>query len=275
MRRLLRGWTFGHIVLLIGALIMLFPMVWMFFAVFKTEQEMFDYPPQLLPKKWTLEVLQYMWSQRNFSRMFVNSTIVATTVTLLTVITSAYIGFVFAKFRFRYREALFYFVVATMMIPLPVLLIPHFQIVSWLGWVNTYQGLVGPFALSAFGIFLMRGFMIDFPDELIEAARIDGASAMRTFLVIVLPTMAPACAALGIITFLHQWESLLWPIVVASQANMQTLSVGLASLTSQTAENSSLMNPFAGAFIAAAPLVIMFLFFQRHIIQGIAITGLK
>src|SRR5690606_18830668 len=163
MRGLLRGWTFGHLLLLIGALIMLFPMVWMFFGVFKTEQEMFDYPPQLLPKEFTLEVLEYMWSQRNFSQMFLNSSIVAVTVTVLTVITSAYIGFVFAKYRFRFREALFYFVVATMMIPLPVLLIPHFQIVSWLGWVNTYQGLIAPFALSAFGIFLMRGFMIDFP----------------------------------------------------------------------------------------------------------------
>jgi ABC-type glycerol-3-phosphate transport system permease component len=207
--------------------------------------------------------------------MFVNSTIVASTVTVLTVLSSAYIGFVFAKFSFRNRDLLFYLVVATMMIPLPVLLIPHFQIVSWLNWVNTYQALIAPFAISAFGIFLMRGFMIDFPDELIEAARIDGASALRTFFVIVLPTMAPACAALGIITFLHQWESLLWPIVVANQPNIQTLSVGLASLTSQTAENSSLMNPFGGAFIAAAPLVIVFLFFQRHIIQGIAITGLK
>jgi multiple sugar transport system permease protein len=273
--KILRGWSFGHILLLIGALLMLFPMVWMLFAMFKTEQEMFDYPPQLLPKKFTLEVLEYMWSQRNFSRMFLNSSIVAVTVTVLTVATSAYIGFVFAKFRFKGREALFYLVVATMMIPLPVLLIPHFQIVSWLRWVNTYQGLIAPFALSAFGIFLMRGFMSDFPDELIEAARIDGASAFRTFVVIVLPTMAPACAALGIITFLHQWESLLWPIVVANASDMQTLSVGLASFTSQTAENSSLMNPFAGAFIAAAPLVVMFLLFQRHIIQGIAITGLK
>jgi multiple sugar transport system permease protein len=275
MTRYFRGWTFGHLLLLLGGLVMLFPMVWMLLSAFKTEQEMFDYPPQLLPKRFTLEVLQYMWGQRNFSRMFVNSMIVAAVVTTLTVATSAYIGFVFAKFRFRFREGLFYFVIATMMIPLPVLLIPHFQIVSWLGWVNTYQGLIAPFALSAFGIFLMRGFMIDFPDELIEAARIDGASALRTFVMIVLPTMAPACAALGIITFLHQWESLLWPIVVANQSDMQTLSVGLASLTSQTAENSSLMNPFAGAFIAAAPLVIMFLLFQRHIIQGIAITGLK
>lgn len=273
--RFFRGWTIGHIFLLLGALIMLFPMVWMVFAMFKTEQEMFDYPPQLLPKRFTLEVLQYMWSQRNFSRMFINSTVVATTVTALTVATSAYIGFVFAKFNFKHRELLFYLVIATMMIPLPVLLIPHFQIVSWLGWVNTYQGLIAPFALSAFGIFLMRGFMSDFPEELLEAARIDGASSLRTFLVIVLPTMAPACAALGIITFLHQWESLLWPIVVANSSEMQTLSVGLASLTSQTAENSSLMNPFAGAFIAAAPLVIMFLLFQRHIIQGIAITGMK
>ena len=275
MTKYLRGWTVGHVVLLLGGLVMLFPMVWMLLSAFKTEQEMFDYPPQLLPKRFTLEVLQYMWGQRNFSRMFVNSTIVAAVVTALTVITSAYIGFVFAMFRFRYREGQFYFVVATMMIPLPVLLIPHFQIVSWLGWVNTYQGLIAPFALSAFGIFLMRGFMIDFPDELIEAARIDGASALRTFFVIVLPTMAPACAALGIITFLHQWESLLWPIVVANQSDMQTLSVGLASLTSQTAENSTLMHPIAGAFIAAAPLVVMFLLFQRHIIQGIAITGLK
>jgi multiple sugar transport system permease protein len=273
--RLLRGWTFGHLLLLIGALIMLFPMIWMLFASFKTEQEMFDYPPQLLPKEFTLEIFEYMWSQRNFSRMFINSTIVATTVTVLTVLTSTYIGFVFAKFSFKNRELLFYLVVATMMIPLPVLLIPHFQIVSWLRWVNTYQALIAPFAISAFGIFLMRGFMRDFPDELLEAAKLDGASSLRTFVVIVLPTMAPACAALGIITFLHQWESLLWPIVVANDSSMQTLSVGLASLTSQTAENSSLMNPFAGAFIAAVPLVVVFLFFQRQIIQGIAITGLK
>jgi ABC-type glycerol-3-phosphate transport system permease component len=254
---------------------MFFPMVWMFFSMFKTEQEMFDYPPQLLPREFTLEVLAYMWSQRNFARMFVNSTIVATAVTILTVLSSAYIGFVWAKFHFKHRELLFYLVVATMMIPLPVLLIPHYQIVSWLGWVNTHQALIAPFALSAFGIFLMRGFMSAFPDELLEAAKLDGASSMRTFLVIVLPTMAPACAALGIVTFLHQWESLLWPIVVANASHMQTLSVGLASFTSQTAENSSLMNPFAGAFIAAAPLIIVFLIFQRQIIQGIAITGLK
>ena len=273
--RFLRRWHFSHIILLLGALVMLFPMIWMFFSIFKTEREMFDYPPQLLPKEWTLEVLAYMWSARNFSRMFLNSSVVAITVTVLTVFSSAYIGYVWAKFRFKFREPLFYVIIATMMIPLPVLLIPHFQIVLWLQWVNTYQALIAPFALSAFGIFLMRGFMQDFPDELLEAAKLDGASALRTFLVIVLPTMAPACAALGIITFLHQWESLLWPIVVANASEMQTLSVGLASFTSQTAENSSLMNPFAGAFIAAAPLIIVFLIFQRKIVQGIAITGLK
>jgi multiple sugar transport system permease protein len=273
--KLLRGWHFSHFVLIAGALIMLFPMVWMLFSMFKTEREMFDYPPQLLPREFTLEVLQYMWGARNFSRMFINSTIVAVAVTVLTVLSSAYIGFVWAKFRFKHRELLFYLIIATMMIPLPVLLIPHFQIVLWLKWVNTYQALIAPFALSAFGIFLMRGFMAAFPDELLEAAKLDGASSLRTFLVIVLPTMVPACAALGIITFLHQWESLLWPIVVANASEMQTLSVGLASFTSQTAENSSLMNPFAGAFIAAAPLVVVFLFFQRKIVQGIAITGLR
>lgn len=270
-----RHWNFGHALLLLGALIMLFPMVWMFFSMFKTEQEMFDYPPQLLPREFSLDVLIYMWNARNFSRMFLNSTIVSVAVTALTVLSSAYIGFVWAKFEFKHRDLIFYLIIATMMIPLPVLLIPHFQLVLWLGWVNTYQALIAPFALSAFGIFLMRQFMVAFPDELLEAAKLDGASSLRTFLVIVLPTMAPACAALGIITFLHQWESLLWPIVVANSSQMQTLSVGLASFTSQTAENSSLMNPFAGAFIAAAPLIVVFLFFQRKIVQGIAITGLK
>jgi multiple sugar transport system permease protein len=273
--KLLRGWHFSHILLLAGALIMLFPMVWMLFSMFKTEREMFDYPPKLLPEEFTLEVLRYMWGARNFSRMFINSTIVSVTVTILTVLSSAYIGFVWAKFRFKHKELLFYLIIATMMIPLPVLLIPHFQIVLWLKWVNTYQALIAPFALSAFGIFLMRGFMSAFPDELLEAAKLDGASMTRIFFMIVLPTMGPACAALAIITFLHQWESLLWPIVVANASDMQTLSVGLASFTSQTAENSSLMNPFAGAFIAAAPLIVMFLLFQRRIVQGIAITGLK
>ena len=122
--RILRGWNFGHILLLLGAIAMFFPMLWMLFSMFKTEQEMFDYPPRLLPREFTLEILQYMWAQRNFSRMFLNSSIVAVTVTALTVLSSAYVGFVWAKFRFRNRDLIFYLVIATMMIPLPVLLIP-------------------------------------------------------------------------------------------------------------------------------------------------------
>lgn len=265
----------GKAIFLAGALLMLFPTVWMVLSAFKTPRELLEYPPSLFPKDWTTASITYAWFERNFSLMMFNSFLVSTVVTVLTVISSAYIGYVFCKFEFRFRKPLFVLIIATMMIPLPVLLIPHFQLVLVLDWINTYWALIVPYALNAFGIFLMYQFLIDFPDELLEAARIEGVSETRIFFKIVLPLVKAPCVALGIITFLHQWESLLWPIVAASDPSMHTLPVGLATFSGAAVEDAGLYNPYAAALIAAAPLLILFLFFQRMIVKGIALSGMK
>lgn len=265
----------GKFTFVLGALLMLFPTLWMVLSAFKTPNELLEYPPSLLPKDWTTASITYAWFERNFSLMMFNSFFVSTIVTILTVISSAYIGYVFCKFKFRYQQPLFYTIIATMMIPLPVLLIPHFQIVLVLDWINTYWALIMPYALNAFGIFLMYQFLLDFPDELLEAARIEGVSETRIFFKVVLPLVKAPCVALGIITFLHQWESLLWPIVAASSPDMHTLPVGLATFSGDAVEDAGLYNPYAAALIAAAPLLILFLFFQKMIVKGIALSGMK
>ena len=265
----------GKLIFVFSAVLMFFPTFWMLTSAFKTPQELIAYPPRLLPQLWSVDALVYAWTERNFSLMMFNSTLVSTLVTLATVFSSAYIGYVFCKFDFRYRMPLFYIIIATMMIPVPVLLIPHFQIVLTLGWINTYQALIAPFVLNAFGIFLMYQFLSDFPDELIEAARVEGVSETWIFTRIVLPLNKAPCVALGIVTFVHQWESLLWPIVAANSTRMATLPLGLATFSNSAVESTELFNPYSAALIAAAPLLILFLFFQRMIVKGIALSGIR
>lgn len=273
--RLLNHFSLGKLIFFFACVLMSFPTLWMVASAFKTPTELINYPPQLFPERWSWDSILYAWNERNFSLMMFNSVFVSSVVTLATVLTSAYIGYVFSKFEFRYRMPLFYIIIATMMIPLPVLLIPHFQIVLMLGWINTYQALIAPFVINAFGIFLMYQFLSDFPDELIEAARVEGVSETRIFFKIILPLNKAPCVALGIITFLHQWESLLWPIVAANSPSMQTLPLGLATFRDDVIESAELFNPYAAALIAAAPLLVLFLFFQRMIVKGIAMSGMK
>lgn len=269
------NWSAGRIALWLGAVVMLFPTLWMVMSAFKTPQELLHYPPQLLPETFSLDSIRYAWFERNFSRMMVNSTIVSTVVTLFTVLSSAYIAYVFVMFRFPFQRVLFFIIISTMMVPLPVLLIPHFQIVLTVGWINTFMALIAPYAFSAFGIYLMIQFLDSFPVDLIEAARVEGVSERQIFQYVVLPLLKAPCVALGIITFLHQWESLLWPIVAANDPSMQTLSVGLATFSGTAVEDASLYNPYSAALIAAAPLLVLFVIFQRMIVKGIAFTGMK
>ena len=237
-----QGWP-ATVILWTGAVLMLFPTVWMILSAFKSPQELLEYPPSLLPETWSLEFIHYIWTERNFGRMMANSVFVSSAVTLLTVFSSAYIAYVFREFRFRFRMPLLYLVIATTMVPLPVLVLPHFQIVYWLGWLNTYQALIAPYALWGFGIFLLYQFLAGFPHDLIEAARLDGVSERQIFQHIVLPLMKSPCVALGIITFLHQWESLLWPLVAANSPEMQVLPAGLATFSGNAVESADLFKP--------------------------------
>ncbi len=213
------------------------------------------------------------WNKINFKRYFFNSLLVTGITTPLSVLTSAWLGFVWNKYEFRFKEPIFYAIIATMMIPGPMLLIPHYQVVLWTDLLNTYYALIIPAALTPYGIFLMRQFMHSVPNELLDAGRIDGASEPRLFVQVALPLVTSSLAALGIIQFLAQWDNLLWPLVVLTNTDMYTLAVGLATFAAEYERNFATQN--AGAFIAVFPVVVAFLFFQKHIIKGIALTGMK
>ena len=276
-QRSLRSFNLGtfllYVMLLVGALVMIFPVLWMGMSTFKPEAEISAYPPSFLPNSYTFESLIKAWVKINFSRYFLNSLLVTCIATPLSVFTSAYLGYVWNKYEFRYKEPMFYIIIATMMIPGPMLLIPHYQVVLWTNLLNTYAAVILPAVVTPYGIFLMRQFMHGVPNELLDAGRIDGASEPRLFVQVALPLVPSALAAMSIIQFLANWDNLLWPLVVLTTTSKFTLSVGLATFAAEYERNFAAQN--AGAFIAVFPVVIAFLLFQRQIIRGIALTGLK
>lgn len=265
--------TITFVLLTIGATIMLFPFLWMALSTFKPASELVTYPLMLFPSAPTLETLSRVWQQVDFAKYFGNSLFTTLTITAVNLLTSALVGFVFAKYQFWGRSALFIGILATMMIPWPVLLIPQYVVALNLGLINTRAVLIVPFLYNSFGIFLMRQFMHSIPDELMDAARIDGASEPLIFARVVLPLTGPALAALGIFTFMGQWDSFVWPLITLTNDNLYTLPIGLATFVGPRWSDQAAIN--AGTFITIIPVVIVFLILQRHFIEGIALTGLR
>jgi multiple sugar transport system permease protein len=263
----------AQLILWIGTVIMVFPFVWMTLSAFKQPDEIIAYPPIWIPREPSLDLLRRIWTEIDFARYFANSLLQATTVTISVLFTSAFVGYVLAKFEFWGRDAFFVMILSTMMIPWPVLLIPQYLITVKLQIINTMWGLILPGLYSTFGIFLMRQFMHSIPDELIDAARIDGASEPGIFLRIVLPLTGPAIAALAIFTFMWNWDSFIWPLVIISSQKLYTLPLGLATFTNQYWTDYAAVN--AGAFISVIPVLLVYLALQRYFIEGIALTGLK
>jgi multiple sugar transport system permease protein len=259
-----------YIILWVGAFIMLFPIAWMSFSTFKSEAEINIFPPTLLPREPSLEPLKKAWSR--VGPFLLNSIFVTGVSTPISVLTSALVGFVLGKYEFRGRNLIFYAILATMMLPGTVLLIPNYQIVVWLGWINTYAALIVPSVFNTFGIFMMRQFMHTVPNELLDAARIDGASEPRIFAQVVIPLVRPALATLGIFQFMGSWNAYFWPLIVLTKEKMFTVPVGLAAFSAGYEPNFSSRN--AGAFITIIPVVIVFVLFQRHIIKGMALSGM-
>jgi multiple sugar transport system permease protein len=259
-----------YIILWAGALIMLFPIAWMSFSTFKSEAEINIFPPTLLPREPSLEPLKKAWSR--VGPFLLNSIFVTGVSTPISVLTSALVGFVLGKYEFRGKNLIFYTILATMMLPGTVLLIPNYQIVVWLGWINTYAALIVPSVFNTFGIFMMRQFMHTVPNELLDAARIDGASEPRIFAQVVIPLVRPALATLGIFQFMGSWNAYFWPLIVLTKEKMFTVPVGLAAFSAGYEPNFSSRN--AGAFITIIPVVIVFILFQRHIIKGMALSGM-
>lgn len=266
--------VFAYLILGVGLVAVMSPFIWMALSSVKGEGEIRRVPPTWWPEAPTLDNFRELFARLDFPQFFTNSAVVAIAVTLGNLVFCSMLGYALAKFEFAGKTMLFRIVLGTLMIPGMVTLVPLFVLVANMGLVNTYWGLILPFLAAPFGVFLMRQFFFAIPDELIDAARIDGASEIRIFLQVVLPLSKPALATLGIITFLGSWNNFLWPLVVATTEDKYTLPVALALYsTGQNQTDYGLL--LAGAVVVVLPVLVVFLILQRHIVQGVAMTGIK
>jgi ABC-type glycerol-3-phosphate transport system permease component len=252
---------------------MILPFYWMLTSAFKPPQELFADPPTLFPHDWTLKSFNSMFSVIRYGRFFLNSVIVAVLTTAIQIFTSTLAGYVFSKFRFRGSNVMFFVILATMMVPFQAILVPLYIEMSILGWLNTYAALIIPMAVSAFGIYLMKQYTASIPSDYIHAARIDGLSEFNIYLRVILPMSGTAVSALVILTFLGQWNSLLWPLVVVGSDELKTLPLGITLLVQSRESRYDLQ--LAASFLMVMPMLIVFFFFQRSFVRGIAFTGLK
>jgi multiple sugar transport system permease protein len=264
-------WAAG-IVLAVGGFLVSIPFIWMILSAFKTESEVMQIPPTLWPNKFTLENFYNLFENMNFA-LYLKNTLIIVLCSFIGLFLNAMAGYGFAKFKFKGKEKLFYLVLATMMIPGQVTMIPVYLILNQMHLTNTMIGIVLPGLVGAFGIFLFRQFMSTIPDELLEAARLDGASEFRVFMQIVLPICRPILAVQGILTFIAGWNSFLWPLIIANDESLYTLSVALSLLKGQYGGNFALQ--MAGSTFMVVPIIVVFILFQKYIIEGYTISGLK
>ena len=260
-----------YLILLIGGLGMVFPFVWMVASSLKNASDI--YSLSLIPPDPTLANYREVLNETPFARWFFNSLVVALITTASVAFFDSLVGYVLAKFRFPGRTVIFLLMLSTLMVPTEMLVIPWFVMSINLGWTDSYWGIMFPGVISAFGIFLMRQFFMGVPNDLIDAARIDGFSEFRIFWKIALPLVKPALAALCIFTFLGNWNAYIWPLIVVRSEEMRTLPVGIAFFSSEAGSAFHLI--MAAAAMATVPVIIVFVIFQRQIIKGIALTGVK
>jgi multiple sugar transport system permease protein len=263
-----------HVALIIGFVVMAIPFVWMILGSFKTTGELRQVPPTWIPEDPTTENYRELFDRLDFPRYFFNSTLVAVLVTAGNLVFASMCGYALAKLEFPGKRVLFVLVLATLMIPMFVTFMPLFVLLTNLGLANTHAALILPFLATAFGVFLMRQYILGIPDELLDAARIDGAGEYTIFFRIVLPLCGPALATLAVLTFLGQWNSFLWPLVVATTEDMYTLPVALA-LFSGGEQEDEIGLLLAGSTVVVLPVIVLFFAMQRYVIQGVARTGIK
>jgi alpha-1,4-digalacturonate transport system permease protein len=259
--------------LLAMTFVILAPVLWFVLSSFKDATDLGARPPKILPTRWAFENYTEAFQMYNYMRYFMNSVIVTTVATVLTLLINSMAAYAFAKYNFRGRDGLFVMTLAMIMIPLQVILIPIYLVVSSLGLVNTYWGMIIPAAATPTGVFIIRQYMLTIPDELIEAARIDGAGEFRIFARIVLPLCRPALAVVAIFSILWRWNDFLWPLLIAQKEELYTLPVALALLNGQLVVPYNIV--LAMSVMSIIPVLFMFVFMQRQIVQGIAQTGIK
>lgn len=262
-----------YVILIVAVMISLAPFLYVLSTSFKDTVSLFKYPPEWIPKEPTLVNFQELIQEYPFIRWTLNSLIVASVVTLIKVVIDSMAGYAFAKMNFPGKNALFLVVLMTLMVPFAATLIPLFIIVRDLKLTNTYLGLVLPALASPIGIFMMRQFIETLPTDLENAARLDGCSEFQIFRRVILPLIKPGLVVLGVFTFMTQWTSYLWPLVIGTKPEMFTLTVGVQSLRSLFTVNWGILS--AGAVLSMLPLVLVFLFLQRYFIAGSIAGALK
>jgi multiple sugar transport system permease protein len=279
--------AFIYTVLTIGAIIFIAPWAWMVSASFQPLGDIFDYPPTWIPENFTLNNYVRFFQTPDLGRLFFNSAFVAVSVTFLQLFLNSLAAYTFAKRKFPGRDLIFMVLLGAIMIPGQVTLIPGYLILQHIplfggndifgngghGWLDSYWGLILPSSASIWGIFLLRQYMKTIPDELLDAARIDGASEFRMYAQIVLPLSGPALAAMAIFTFTYSWNDFFGPLIIISTPSLRTLPLGLALFV---VKNRTVWDVvMAGSVVATLPIVIIFILFQRYFIRGISLTGMK
>jgi multiple sugar transport system permease protein len=258
-----------HLGIAITATVFLFPFFWMVSNALRLDREVFAMPPHLLPGSVQWFNFVAAWRYLPFGRFFLNSAFVAGTVTAIVLVVSSLAGYAFARLKFPGRGGLFVVYLATLMVPQAVIVIPLFLMMGAFGWIDTYQGLIVPVAFSSFGTFLLRQFFLTIPQELEDAARIDGASQLRILLTIFLPLSLPALGLLALFTFTGQWNSFLWPLIAVNSPDHATLPLGLTMFQGQQGTQWSYM--MAGATISMLPGLVLTILMHRYIFKSIAI----
>ena len=272
-----RGWKFQlarislYAILLLGGLGMIFPFIWMVISSLKMPQDI--YSLSLIPPDPTLANYREVIDKTDYVRWFLNSLLIASITTASVAFFDSLAGYTLAKFRFPGQTVIFILILSTLMVPTEMLVIPWYMMSIEFHWTDSYWGVMFPGVISAFGVFLMRQFFSGVPNDLIDAARLDGFSEFRIFWKIAIPLVKPAVAALCIFTFLGNWNAYIWPLIVTRSEEMRTLPVGIAFFSSEAQSSFHLI--MAAASLATIPVLIIFVIFQRQIIKGIVLTGLK
>ena len=264
-----------YTVLLVGLAVTLVPFIWILMTSLKPASEIVRIPPTFFPEQWTLNSYQTIFADPKvpLARFYLNSTFVAVARVVITLFTSSLAGYIFAKFAFRGKNLLFGFILIQLMIPFQVVMIPAYLILVQLRLIDSLWGLVIPSMVDAFGIFLMRQFISTFPNDLMDAARIDGAGEFGVYWRVVMPNLGAPLATLGIFTFMATWNDYLWPLIVITTHERRTLPLLLTWYTSQHGQRYDLT--MAASILVLLPILVAYIFFQRWIVRGIALTGMK
>lgn len=262
-----------HAALTAAALVTVLPLLWMLSASLMPAGESTTFPPRLVPSRVTGEHYAALLTRLNLGRCLLNSTLVAGAVTLISLLLNSMAGYAFAKFRFAGRDRLFRLLLAALVIPGQLAMLPLFLLLKEMGLVNTYLGAIVPGMASVFGIFLVRQYAVSIPDSILDAARIDGAGEWRIYWSLVLPMCRPILVTLAIFTFLGTWNDFLWPLIVLSDGDLYTLPVALANLVGEHVQDTELM--MAGAVLTVLPVIVLFVVLQRQYIAGILSGALK